>query len=201
MAHEFWNDQPSLELAQDIVVTNAGQVLEGYDAVLVRGQYPNEVENLTPPAITGTPAVGQALTASPGTWNLKATTFHYQWLAGTTPVGTDSPPTRRPRPTWAGDLRRRSPLPSPAIGSATANSAATAPVAAPVTTTPPRLLRRRPPRRSLLVKKPAIKGSLEVGTKARVTAGKWNPADRDADVPVVRRRQAASPRRTAPSCC
>ena len=71
-AHEFWNDQPSLELAQDIVVTSAGQVLEGYDAVLVRDQYPNEVENLTAPAISGTPAVGQTLTASPGTWNLKA---------------------------------------------------------------------------------------------------------------------------------
>ena len=29
----------------------------------------------------------------------------------------------------------------------------------------------------LLVKKPVIKGSLVVGTKARVTAGQWNPAD------------------------
>ena len=28
-----------------------------------------------------------------------------------------------------------------------------------------------------LVKRPAIKGSLEAGSKARVTAGKWTPAD------------------------
>ena len=90
VAHEFWNDQPSLDLAQDIVVTNAGQVLSGYDAVLERGQYPFEVQNVTPPTITGTPAVGKPLSAAPGTWNLKGTTFHYQWLAGTTPVGTDS---------------------------------------------------------------------------------------------------------------
>ena len=55
-AHEFWNDQPSFELAQDVVVTNKGQVLTGYDAVLVRGQYPNEVENVTAPAIRGTPS-------------------------------------------------------------------------------------------------------------------------------------------------
>ena len=175
VAHEFWNDQPSLELAQDIVVTSAGQVLEGYDAVLVRDQYPSAVENLTPPAITGTPAVGQALTASPGTWNLKGTTFHFQWLAGTTPVGTDS---ATYAPTAADAGRAISVVVTAAvagIGSATATSAATAPVAAPVTTTPP----PPPPpaaKKVLLVKKPAIKGSLEVGTKARVTHGTWNPA-------------------------
>ena len=104
----------------------------------MRDQYPSAVENLTPPAITGTPAVGQALTASPGTWNLKGTTFHFQWLAGTTPVGTDS---ATYAPTAADVGRAISVVVTAAVagigGSATATSAATAPVAAPVTTTPP----------------------------------------------------------------
>ena len=54
-ADEFWNDQPTLELAQDIVISEAGEVLTGYDAVLEDGQYPSDVENLTPPAISGSP--------------------------------------------------------------------------------------------------------------------------------------------------
>ena len=175
MAHEFWNDQPSLELAQDIVVTSAGQVLTGYDAVLVRDQYPNEVQNLTPPAITGTPAVGQALTASPGTWNLKGTTFQYQWLAGTTPVGADAA-TYTPTAADVGKAISVVVTGSVAgIGSAAATSAATSAVTSPVdhpaATSPPPAAKN-----VLLVKRPAIKGSLEVGTKARVTHGTWNPA-------------------------
>jgi 5-hydroxyisourate hydrolase-like protein (transthyretin family) len=175
-SHEFWNDQPSLELAQDVAVTSAGQVLEGYDAVLVRDQYPDEVQNLTPPTISGSPVVGQTLTASPGTWNLAATTYQYQWLAGTTPVGGNSPTYT---PTAADVGKTISVVVTGAvagIGSATAQSVATAPVTAPVTTTPP----PPPPpaaKKVLLVKKPVIKGSLVVGTKARVTAGQWNPAD------------------------
>ena len=90
-ADEYWNDQPTLELAQDIVISEAGEVQDGFDAVLEDGQYPSDVANLTPPAISGSPVVGQTLTASPGTWNLAATTFHYQWFAGTTPVGADAP--------------------------------------------------------------------------------------------------------------
>ncbi len=173
VAHEFWNDQPSLDLAQDIVVTNAGQVLSGYDAVLERGQYPFEVQNLTPPTITGTPAVGKQLSAAPGTWNLKGTTFHYQWLAGTTPVGTDSA-TYTPT---AADVGKRVSVrvtgSVAGVGSATAQSGATAPVTGTVVVPPP------PPaaKKVALVKRPAIKGSLEAGSKARVTAGKWTPAD------------------------
>ena len=90
-ADEYWNDQPTLELAQDIVISEAGEVQDGFDAVLEDGQYPSDVANLTPPAISGSPIVGQTLTTSPGTWNLAATTFHYQWFAGTTPVGADAP--------------------------------------------------------------------------------------------------------------
>jgi 5-hydroxyisourate hydrolase-like protein (transthyretin family) len=174
VAHEFWDDQPSLDLAQDVVVTTAGQVVNGKDAVLERGQYPDAVENLTPPSIAGTPAVGSTLTATPGTWNLTGTTYHYQWLAGTAPVGVDAP-TYTPTATDVGKAMSVVVTGAVAgIGSATAKSAATAPVAAPVVVTPP------PPaaaKKVLPVKRPAIKGTLEAGTKARVTAGRWTPAD------------------------
>jgi len=36
--------------------------------------------NSTPPAITGTPTVGQTLTATDGTWANTPTSFSYQWL-------------------------------------------------------------------------------------------------------------------------
>jgi hypothetical protein len=174
VAHEFFDDQPSLQLAQDIVVTSAGQVVSGKDAVLVRGEYSNEVHNVTPPTITGTPAVGSTLTASPGTWNLKGTTYHYQWKAGTIPVGTDAP-TYTP---VAGDAGKAITVVVTAsvagVGSAVATSAPTAPVAGTVVVLPP-----PPPaaKKVLLVKRPVIKGSLEVGTKARVAPGRWNPSD------------------------
>ena len=177
-AHEFWNDQPSLELAQDVVVTSAGQVLEGYDAVLVRDQYPNEVENVTAPAITGNPVVGQALTASPGTWNLTATTFRYQWFAGSTPVGTNAP-AYAPTAADVGKTITVTVLGSVAgIGSAAATSAPTAAVTAPPTPpTPPTPPPPTPTQQKVVnVEKPVIKGTIEVGHRARVTAGQWTPA-------------------------
>ena len=65
---------------------------------------------------------------------------------------------------------------APGIAVAQTRTGAT-PLTVPVTGTavvpPP------PPaaKKVVLVKRPAIKGSLEAGTKARVTAGKWSPAD------------------------
>jgi len=179
--HEFWNDQPSLELAQDVVVTSAGQVLEGYDAVLERGQYPNEVENLTAPAIMGNPVAGQVLTASPGTWNLAATTFRYQWFAGTTPVGTNAP-TYAPTAADVGKAITVTVVGSVAgIGSAAATSAptavVTAPPAPPAPPTPPTPPPPSPTQKKVVnVDKPVIKGTIAVGHRARVTPGQWTPA-------------------------
>ncbi|MGI9190926.1 MAG: hypothetical protein ACR2IL_02315 [Chitinophagaceae bacterium] len=47
-------------------------------------------ENTIAPAITGTPAVGNVLTCSTGTWNGSPSGYDYQWYRDTTPVGTNS---------------------------------------------------------------------------------------------------------------
>lgn len=39
-----------------------------------------ELQNLTPPTIGSRASVGSKLTASPGTWDLKPTSYSYQWL-------------------------------------------------------------------------------------------------------------------------
>src|SRR6266404_374329 len=91
--------------------------------------------NTAPPAISGTPTVGQTLTASDGTWSNAPTSFAYQWLRcngggnscgsvanGTqktyTLVGSDAGHTMRVRVTATN-----------ADGSASAQSAQTAAVA------------------------------------------------------------------------
>lgn len=47
--------------------------------------------NVTLPTISGTPQSGNTLTATTGTWNNNPSAYSYQWFAGTTPRGTNSP--------------------------------------------------------------------------------------------------------------
>ena len=42
--------------------------------------------NTTAPTLTGTPALGQTLTCSTGTWGNSPTNFSYTWLRGGTPI-------------------------------------------------------------------------------------------------------------------
>jgi protocatechuate 3,4-dioxygenase beta subunit len=174
-ADEFWDDQPTLELAQDIVLSEAGEVQNGFDAVLEDGQYPSDVANLMPPTISGSPVVGQTLTASPGTWNLAATTFHYQWFAGTTPVGSGTP-AYSPTAADVGKTITVTVVGSVAgLGSAAATSAPTAPVTGTSVTPPP----PPAPKQIANLKLPVIKGTLEAGRRARVTTGRWSPSEVD----------------------
>jgi hypothetical protein len=43
-------------------------------------------ENLTPPSITGTPAVGQTLSCLPGSWTNSPTGYHYAWHRDGEPI-------------------------------------------------------------------------------------------------------------------
>jgi len=122
-------------------------------------------KNTAPPTVSGTPAVGQTLTASPGTWSGTPTSFAYQWqrcdatgascatIAGATGqayVVTDAD---------AGATLRVAVTARNASGSATATSAPTALVqasGAPVNTSPP-----------------TITGTAQVGQTLTGSTGTW----------------------------
>jgi hypothetical protein len=125
--------------------------------------------NTAPPTISGTPAVGQTLTASNGTWSNAPTSFAYQWLRcngggnscvnvanGTqktyTLVGADAGHTMRVRVTATN-----------ADGSATAESDNTAPVAAATSSAAPKNTDH-----------PIISGTPRVGETLTTDDGSWS---------------------------
>jgi len=55
-----------------------------------------------PPVITGTPTVGQTLTASPGTWDAEGLAFSYQWFADGKPLAGQTRATYRVSQSVAG---------------------------------------------------------------------------------------------------
>ena len=126
--------------------------------------------NTAPPAISGTPKVGQTLTASNGTWSNAPTSFVYQWLRcnasgnscvdvanGTqktyTLVGADADHTMRVRVTATN-----------VDGSSSSESAQTAAVAAATTTTPA-------PKNTAV---PTISGTAKVGETLTAIPGSWS---------------------------
>jgi hypothetical protein len=89
-ASEWWDDRESFSTAETITVT-AGSTTTGKNAQLDLASTP--LVNTTPPSITGTPKVGETLTADPGAWTprISDSTFEYQWFAGGTAIeGADS---------------------------------------------------------------------------------------------------------------
>ncbi len=125
--------------------------------------------NTAPPAISGTPKVGQTLAASNGTWSNTPTSFAYQWLRcnssgnscvtvanGTlktyTLVGADAGHTMRVRVTATN-----------ADGSTSSESAQTAVVAAATTTPAPK---------NTAV--PTISGTAKVGETLSAAPGSWS---------------------------
>ena len=125
--------------------------------------------NTVPPSISGTPTVGQTLTASDGTWSNAPTSFAYQWLRcngggnncnpvanGTqktyTLVGADSGNTMRVRVTATN-----------ADGSNAAQSAQTAAVAPAVSTAAPKN-----------TSAPTITGTAKVGQQLTAENGAWS---------------------------
>jgi hypothetical protein len=125
--------------------------------------------NTAPPTISGTPTVGQTLTASDGTWSNSPTSYAHQWLRcngggnscvsvanGTqktyTLVGADAGHTMRVRVTATN-----------ADGSASAESAQTAPVAAATSSAAPKNTDR-----------PIISGTPRVGETLTTDEGSWS---------------------------
>lgn len=125
--------------------------------------------NTAPPTISGTPTVGQTLTASNGTWSNSPTTFAYQWLRcngggnscvsvanGTdqkyTLVGADAGHTMRVKVTGTN-----------ADGSSSAQSAQTAQVASLTSSAAPKN-----------TSPPTISGTAKVGQTLTADTGSWS---------------------------
>src|SRR5579884_821244 len=99
--------------------------------------------NTSPPTISGTAAVGQTLTAAPGSWNGTAPiSYAYQWQSSSsgskwTNISSATAQTYTPTSSDLGDMLRVVVAASNSAGSETAASAPTAPVAQASKNPPP----------------------------------------------------------------
>jgi hypothetical protein len=123
-------------------------------------------KSTAPPTISGTPAVGQTLTASTGSWSGKPTSFSHQWqrcdAAGTacTPIVGATGQTYVVAEADTGATLQVAVTARNAVGARTASSAPTAVIqaaGAPVNTSPP-----------------TITGVAQVGQTLTATTGSWN---------------------------
>lgn len=161
---EFWNDRGSLSAADDIVV-GTGVTVPGVNAEM---DDKTTFRNLAAPAISGTARVGEALTATPGSWTPSGATFSYQWISAGVPVPGAAAPSYVPSADDVGkQLTVRVTASRAGMSSGVAHAALTLPVVAaavPVTPSVKNLV------------KPKIKGTAKVGETLKITAGSWNPA-------------------------
>jgi hypothetical protein len=162
-ASEAWDDRPDIVSATGIPVAS-GEDVQGIDALLG-----GVVTSTTVPSISGTPQVGQTLTATSG-WTAAGTTVTYRWVIGddTTPADDPSGTTYVPTALDVGKSIRVQATATKGAGwvPATAWSAASAPVAAAPPVVMPVITNQR---------LPLIKGRLLVGRTVRVTKGSWTP--------------------------
>jgi hypothetical protein len=111
------------------------------------------------PAISGTPRVGETLTAIPGTWD-EGTTLSYQWLRDGSPIAGATAPSHA---LVAADWRRRI---SVVVTGTKADHESISRTSAP-TSVRPGVLVRRP--------KPAVKGTPNVGRRLTVKRAAYDP--------------------------
>lgn len=184
---EWWRNKASLDVADDVVLAE-GATRNGIDGTLVLGEHdPNApIANTALPVISGTPQVGQTLSASPGTWDATAELTHtYQWFANGEAISSATASTYRPTADVVG-LRVVVRVTASALGrtpgSATSLStppivAASAPSPAPLPPTTPGT--GNPPKPSKVVvssRVPRIVGSARVGQTLRLSPGAWSPS-------------------------
>ncbi|WP_232421798.1 glycoside hydrolase family 3 N-terminal domain-containing protein [Nocardioides sp. Iso805N] len=112
------------------------------------------------PRIAGTPRVGVALTATPGSWNVAGASVTYQWLVSGRPIARATRAVYTPS---AADVGKRLTVTVTArksgYGDGKATSAMTSPVAAGVIR---------------LVHAPSIKGNAKVGKRLTAASGTWS---------------------------
>ena len=170
---EFWDDATSLAGATPVVLGSGGSATA--DAVLG-----GTIRGVGSPSVTGSPAVGSTLTASPGTWAPSGVALAYRWVVGADTVAADDPtgPTYVPTAADIGKTVRLH-VTATAKGWITGSawSGPTAPVAAPPVAGP-----AEPTTVQNLVR-PRVLGSAKVGRLVRVSPGEWDP------VVVTRRYQ------------
>lgn len=78
-----WYDDTTFEKAKKIVV-KSGETVTGINATLSA-----DLKAFRKPEITGKPYLGGKLRANPGAWSVESgTTYSYEWLVGSTVVGT-----------------------------------------------------------------------------------------------------------------
>ena len=145
-------------------------------------------ENTVPPTISGTPQVGQTLTANNGTWTNSPTSFAYQWLRcnvggnSCVPVANGTQRTYTLVGADAGRTMRVRVTATNADGSSNVQSVQTTVVAPQTSTTGPRN-----------TEAPTISGTAKVGQTLTANEGSWtgNPTSYayqwqqcDADVAV-----------------
>jgi Zn-dependent metalloprotease len=113
------------------------------------------------PTITGTPAVGSTLTASPGSWGPGSVTLTYQWLRDGAPISGATGATYFATVADIGKtLSARVTGSNPGFAPTTATSAPTGPVA----------------RGTLVRGKPTVTGKAAVGRTLKLKAGTWQPS-------------------------
>jgi surface antigen len=143
-----------------VTSTKAGYTTATGTSTATADVAPGTFANTAPPTISGTPQVGQPLTAAPGTWSPTAT-YAYAWIAGGTPIAGATGASYIP---VAGDLRKTITVQvtasQPGYTSATVSSAATNPVA---------------PGTFLNTSDPAISGTPRVGVELTASPGTWSP--------------------------
>ncbi|MRK01064.1 hypothetical protein GEV27_05970 [Aeromicrobium sp. S22] len=153
---EWYDNAYSEAAAKEVTATSHGEVI---DIEIKLGPAP-AVAGSTP-TITGTPQVGQQLTADPGTWGPAGVELAYQWLANGAPIEGATQATYTPSIEDATKTIAVRVTGTLAHHTTTAKtSAATAPVSKP----------------AVAGSTPTITGTPQVGQQLTADPGTWGPA-------------------------
>ncbi|MEU7648799.1 Tat pathway signal protein [Streptomyces huasconensis] len=160
-------DHRTLKATLDLTGVPAG---DWHVSVMAGGEYQRgtftvtepELSNTTAPKVTGTPAVGSKLTASPGTWTATPSSFTYQWKADGEPIAGATAATYK---VAAAHLNKKLTVTVTAHKAGARDASAGS---APVT-----IAKGLAPKAT---EKPSITGTAKVGKTLKATKGTWSPA-------------------------